>query len=120
MNVAGFVLWYPEFAQTDATRIQAALNRAAVRMGGPDGQIWGTPAAPGNPPNQADEAQAAYAGALLMGSPFGFETRLKPGNGTNKYENEYLVLRDARVSPGVVVSGGCSMGGIPGPWGWPW
>lgn len=116
MNVASFVLLYPEFAQVDANRIQAALNRATNRMGGPNADIWGSYAPAGQPLTQADEAQGAYAGALLMGSPYGFETRLKPGNGTNKYENEYLVLRDAR-GVGFIVAGSSSWtaGGRP-PW----
>lgn len=111
MNVALFVLQFPEFAQVDANRIQAALNRAATRMGGPDASVWGSLAPAGQPPTQADEAQGCYAGALLMGSPYGFETRLQPGNGSNQYENRYLDLRDANCS-GFIVAGGASS--------WPW
>ena len=118
MNAALFVLQYPEFAQVDANKIQTSLNRAAQRMGGPNQDVWGSPSTPGQPLTQADEAQGCYAAALLMGSPYGFETRLAPGDGTNEYEEQYLVLRDARVG-GFVVAGGSRYIGGGGGCGWP-
>lgn len=111
VNVAQFVLLYPEFAQVSADTIQSMLNRASNRMGGPNSPIWGSYATPGNTLTQADEAQGCYAGALLAGSPYGFETRLEPGKGTNKYENEYLVLRDALCIGPVVAGGSRPIGG---------
>lgn len=119
VNLALFVLQYPEFSQVDTVKIQTSLNRAANRMGGPNLDIWGSFATPGQAITQADEAQGAYAAALLAGSPYGFETRLAPGDGTNSYENQYLVLRDAR-GIGFVVAGGSRSVGRCGPgFGWP-
>lgn len=105
MQVALFCIQFPEFAQVDANKIQGALTRATTRMGGPASDIWGSYSTPGQVMTQADEAQGCYAAALLMGSPYGFETRLEPGSGTNDYENRYLALRDARC-PGFLVAGG--------------
>lgn len=108
MDVATFQLNFPEFQQTDQNLVQAALNRAATRMGGPSTDMWGTFASPGNPITQADEAQGCLAAHLLETGPFGTETKLEPGDGTTGYLERYMDMVYSRGG-GFLVAGGSTM-----------
>ena len=104
MDVATFLTHYPEFGQTDQGHVQAKLNEAAARMGGPDPRVWGSFATSPQPPNLTDMAQGALAAAFLDTSPFGTETRLAKDEKTSTYWvkwEEYAMC----VTGGVTVAG---------------
>jgi hypothetical protein len=120
MNVAGFVLWYPEFAQVAVQNIQSALNRAAIKMGGPASDIWGSFATAGNQQTQADEAQAALAAHILVSTPLGGPTKLKTGDGRSSYLERFEELLYARAGGMLVAGGPRGIGGYGGGPGFPW
>ena len=66
MDVPTFIVQFPEFNQTDAGIVGAALARASRWV---DPTIWGT---------VADDGIAYLAAHFLSSSPFGSNTKLAP------------------------------------------
>ena len=109
LTPAAFLQLFPEFAgQTNPLLVQAKLQLAAARMGGPDYTVWGQPSlTPGATPSIADQAQAYLAAHLLMASPFGTSTLLaqpKDGSGKSEYLRAFEEL-ELSVAGGFAVAG---------------
>ena len=106
MNAATFLAFFQEFRDTDPTIVTSKLVQASVRMGGPDTTIWGSYAAPGQTPTQADIAQGNLAAHYLYMSPFGTSLRLAdPDNDKTPYWDVFIELARA-LSVGPIVAGG--------------
>ncbi len=113
MSPARFILFFPEFAQTDQSFVAAKLGEATARMGGPDPRVWGSYSLDSLPPSLTDIAQANLAADYLISSPFGTETRLDGDGGKSKYFRKWEECMLA-VSGGVTVGvggGSCYPGG---------
>jgi hypothetical protein len=111
LSVATFFQNWPEFAEVNPTFVQAALGRAASRMGGPDYTVWGQPTTPTVPPAApatltiVDSAQGYYAAHLLISSPMGMNLRIDTkAKGKNQYLMEFEELELA-VGGGFAVAG---------------
>lgn len=113
MDVAGFVLQFPEFSQVEVPIIQSRLNQAATLMGGPDASVWGPFAPSGQPSAFADTAQAYRAASLLIRSPFGGATALVSG-GRDAYLEEFEKMEQAACSFPLVAGGSMALGFSPG------
>lgn len=115
VTVDTFRTLYPEFSQVDDVTIQACLNRASLKMGGPDLQIWGALATVGQTQTQADEAQGCLAASLLTSSPLGGPTKMAKGaNVKNQYQVRFEELLLAKTCMGVVAGGPRGAGFFPG------
>ena len=106
MDVTTFQTHFPEFRDTDPTLIGAKLQEAAIMMGGPDPQIWGSLSTAGQPLTLGDVAQGNRAADLLISSPEGLATlmtgdRSKPSLYLQKY-NELV----SSLCVGPLVAGG--------------
>jgi hypothetical protein len=122
MNAAQFIVAFPEFFDTQSPLIQAKLNLAAARMGGPDVNTWGaftSSPAPNAPLTQADYAQGYLAADLLHRSPFGTATAMVSlsgkgaDNGSSIYREMFEEIELA-MCQGPITAGGfvTNAGGI--------
>lgn len=105
MDIATFRLQFPAFSQTDGKILQAKLNEASARMGGPDQRRWGSYSTAGQPLTQADFAQGNLAAYYLICDPMGTETRMDP---TKAKESTYFKKWEElmySVTPGITVAG---------------
>lgn len=116
MDYQTFIANCPEFRQTDPTFVQAQLDAATARIGGPDTSVWPSYAAPGSKTlSTSDLAQKAWATYLLRKSPQGRATATDgKDTGAEDALKEFREYENA-VAGGFALSGG----GLPcGPW-WP-
>lgn len=110
MTPAAFLQSYPEFFETSPTLVNAKLQMAAARMGGPDNAVWPAFATTGQLMTISDVAHGALAAHYLAISPFGTEMRLKPraGSGDEVRTTYWTVWQECCdiVAGGFVVAGG--------------
>ena len=77
MNLAAFLIRFPEFASADLNLIQATLTDSLLEI---DASVWGP---------KADLGQAYLTAHKLALSPFGQGTRLVAKDGTTTYWKHY-------------------------------
>jgi len=108
MNIDQFLTAFPEFADTDASLVNAKLVEASLELDLTN--TWGPFSTPGQPQTVADTAHGYLTAHKLALSPMGQNARLIPQDGVTTYKRHFDDLV-RKTTIGVFVTDADNMSG---------